>query len=359
MTLARLIAGALAAMIGLVLTLASPASAQTPVPVEPDAPFVHEPSGITVPARVGRFARVSVTDYAGDQLNIAIQLREESKETFLSLFIYRAAMPNISVWGDFSALKMVNNPSIGGAVEGSFLLGRFTPPNGSGADSGLHARALLEGAQQNSTGLSIFAHDDWIVKLRATSNALSDTEITALIGEVLTALTMPASEARYPPVTLIEPCRSELKFGKNVEALRLDMTGQIMIGAVVQKVSLANMGADNPGKPWCRDPQSSLDYGVYREDNSKKGYLVTLSDGGVAAMVSDFRSNLLSGKVSGVLVTTSDGLTQQTWPILDKRPHPALVRDNYGNVSPIATQDVRPGADGGSTINITPPPKRQ
>jgi hypothetical protein len=353
------IAGALAAIVGLALFPAAAISPQTPVPVELDAPFVHGPSGITVPARIGRFARVSVTDYAGDQLNIGIQLREESKETFLTLFIYRAAMPNVSVWGDFSALKMVNNPSIGAAVDGSFFLGRFTPPNDSGADSGLHARALLEGAQQSSTGMSIFAHDDWIVKLRATSNALSESEITALMGEVLSGLTMPTSETSYSPVTLIEPCRSPLKFSKNVEALGLDMTGQIMIGAAVQKVSLASGAADNPGKPWCRDPQSSLDYGIYREDNSRSNYLVTLSDGGIAALVGDFRGEILNGKVSGVLVTTSNGLTQETWPILDKRPHPALLREYYGDVSPIATRDVRPGADGGSTINITTPPKGQ
>ncbi|MEL7197108.1 MAG: hypothetical protein AAGL10_02235 [Pseudomonadota bacterium] len=75
----------------------SVAFAQTPVVAHLDAPFVHEGSGITVPAAVDRFDRVSVTDFSEEQLNIAAQYRDANNDTVITLFIYRAAGPNISI----------------------------------------------------------------------------------------------------------------------------------------------------------------------------------------------------------------------------------------------------------------------
>lgn len=340
------------------LALLSPisfASAQTPIHAELDAPFFHEGSGITVPAQLGSFARTSVTDLAEQELNIAIQLQEPSDETALTLYIYRAAASNISIWGDFSSIRMLNNPAIGRPVEGSFFLGRFSPPNGSGDGSALHARTMVEGAKARSTGLSVFAHNDWIVKLRATSNTLSDEELTVVMGRVLSQLKVSPSEVSYPPVTLVQPCKKPIKFGKGVAMKSYSGTGRLVVAMEMKELSVSQSGADDPINPWCRDTQSNRDYAIYRRDNSKSDYFLALSDGGFGAFIKRARVMMLMGSVTGYLVKSSDGITETAWPLFDKRPHPILVRDGFGDMSPVATQDVRPGAEGNFTIMIPVP----
>lgn len=63
------------------------------------------------------------------------------------------------------------------------------------------------------------------------------------------------------------------------------------------------------------------------------------------------------GSMTGFLVKTSNGINEEAWPLFDKRPHPAFILTRYGSISPIATQDVRPGANGDATINLTLPGK--
>lgn len=348
--LAHLIRG-LAALLAL-LGPVSFAHAQTLIPVELDAPFVHEGSGITIDPRIGRFERTSVQDFTTEQLNIAIQLREESKDTFVTLYIYRAATPNVSIWGDFASIAMTNNPSIGEVVSGTFFLGRFTPPNAAGPNSALHARALVKGTNERATGLSVFAHNDWIVKVRATSKVLSDEEITAVIGKVISGLEMEASATTYPPVTLVQSCKKPMKFGKKPSLKAFDLVGQIVVGTSLMEVSVSREAADSPTSVWCRDEQSTSEHGIYRKDNAKSAYFVALSDSGTGAYVSNARR---VSSVSGYLVKSSDGLTEAVWPLFDKRPHPALIRSMYGSVSPITTQDVRPGSQGGSNLRVTMP----
>ncbi|MEM7688171.1 MAG: hypothetical protein AAF291_04045 [Pseudomonadota bacterium] len=335
------------------LALLSPVShalAQTPVQVELDAPFVHEGSGITVPSAIGRFDRTSVTDFTDEQLNIAIHLLEASGETTLTLFIYRAATPNLSIWGDFAALAMVNDPSVGTLAPGSYFLGRFTPPNASGDGAALHARALLEGGKARSTGLSIFAHNDWIVKLRATSQTLSDDQITSVMGKVLSKITMEPSETIYPSVTFVQPCKKPMKFGKGVAVKQYSGVGRVVVSLQMKEFTVAERGTDASTKPWCRDTQSTLDYAIYRRDNSKWDYFLALSDGGFGAYVERTRTMGLMGEVTGYVVKKSDGITETSWPLFDKRPHPALIRNGFGRIAPYATQDIRPDADGEFTV---------
>lgn len=338
-----------------ILSPASYTMASGPIPTELNEDFTHAPSGISVPPMVGAFQRVSVDDLTDEQLNIAIQLREESQDTFVTIYIYRSAVPNLTIWGDFASIAMLNNPSIGPAVEGTLFLGRFTPPNESGSQSALHARALVKGAIANSTGLSVFGHNDWIVKVRATSKSLSEDQVTRKIGAVIASLKMEPSVTQYPEVEFVTPCDKPMKFGKKPKLKAFDVVGQLIVGTTVTGVRIGDEAADSAEVDWCRDPQSTADYGIYRKNNSKSAYFIALSDGGIGAYVSNLRKAGGVGSVNGFLVKTSDGLTEKAWPIFDKKPHPALIRENFGAISPIATQDVRPGVEEGSTINLNMP----
>ncbi|MEL7197107.1 MAG: hypothetical protein AAGL10_02230 [Pseudomonadota bacterium] len=178
---------------------------------------------------------------------------------------------------------MLNNPSIGETVEGSFFLGRFTPPNGSGPDSAIHARALVQGTDVKSTGLSIFAHDDRLFKVRATSSTLGETGITKVIGDLILRLAMSQSKVSYPHATLISPCKKPLSFEKDLTVKRYDVFGQINLALAIQQLSVAKSVADSVKKPWCRDIQSTSDFGVYRRNNHKSEYFVALNDSGFGA----------------------------------------------------------------------------
>lgn len=346
------LAGATLALTPLGLT---PAALAQPQQLEVDAnqEWSHKWTGLTIPPRYEGYVRGEVTAFVPDELNVAVQLFDENRETYVTVYVYRAASPNISIWSDRALTALVTNPQLGRPVPGQLVSGRFTPLNDSGADSGFHAVTSLEGAKMKATGVSLFGHDDWIIKIRASSSVLDSTGITDLIGRMISGLGLGASEVSYPPVTFIEPCEKDLEFATKLKLRQFDMMGQLIFPTIAGEVSVAKMGSDAADETWCRDRQSSTQVGIYRSGNAKHSYFAALGDSGIGAFVAKFGGGELL-KTSGHLVKTSDGAEEQTWPLFDKMPHPLVIAENYGSISPVSTSDIRPGGEGGSTIHISP-----
>lgn len=348
----RFMTGAALALTQLGLTSAALAQPQQ-IEVDASQNWSHKWTGLTIPPQYEGYVRGEVSAFVPDELNVAVQLLDENRETYLTVYIYRAASPNISIWSDRALTALVTNPRLGNPVPGQLVVGRFTPLNDSGADSGFHAVTSLEGARMKATGVSLFAHDDWIIKIRASSSALGSAEITDLIGRVISGLGLGGSGVSYPPVTLIEPCEEDLEFATKLKLRQFDMMGQMLFPTIAGEISVAEKGRDAAGETWCRDRQSSAQVGIYRSGNGKDSYFAALGDSGIGAFVAKFGARELF-KTSGYLVKTSDGAEERTWPLFDKLPHPLVIAENYGSVSPVSTSNISPGGDGGSTIHISP-----
>lgn len=346
-----IVSAALVAAVGLSQSaLAQPEVLEAPV----DGDWKHKWTGVTVPPILAGFERRDILQYAEDQLNVSVQLFDASKDTSITIYVYRAGAANISIWADRAVTGMVSNSQLGRPVDGQFFRGRFTPLNGSGQDSAFHAVTPLEDSSLKATGLSLFAHDDWLIKIRASSSKYSDTELTGIIGKVISALNIEESKKTYPPVEFIEDCEEPAKFETEVQLQQMDLMGQLLISSVISDVSVAEMGADDGDSEWCRDATSRVEYGVYRRNGDKGSVVVALGDSGVNATISKMSSKSALAKIKGYMVVISDGVEQSTWPLFNKKPHPGVVFQNYGAISPISSLDLRPGSEGGTTIFVSP-----
>lgn len=331
--------------------LPAAASAQPQeIEVDADQDWSHKWTGLTITPQYEGIVRDRVTQFVPDELNIAIQLFDEGRETAVTVYIFRAASPNISIWSDRAVTALLTNPKLGKPVPGQFVSGRFTPLNNSGTDSGFHAVTPLEGAEVKATGVSLFAHDDWMIKIRASSSALGSAEITDLIGRMISGFNLGESQASYPPVTFIEPCEEDLEFATKLKLQQFGLGGQLLFAPIAGEISVAEMGSDDGDETWCRDRQSSAHAGVYRSGSGKDSYFAALGDGGVGAYVAKFKMLM----AEGYLVKTSDGAEERTWPLFDKMPHPLVIAQNYGAIGAVSESDVRPGSDGSTTILISP-----
>lgn len=347
----------LAGIVLAIAPLATPGKAYAQpqqVEVDADQDWSHKWTGLTIPPRFEGFVRDQVTQYVPDELNVSVQLFDEDRETSVTVYIYRTAAPNVSIWSDRAVAALIAKPKLGTPIEGQFFKGRFTPLNNSGTDSGFHAVTPLEGADLKATGVSLFAHDDWIIKIRASSSKLGDTEITQLIGAMISGFDLGASEATYPPVKFIEPCEKDLKLATKLKLQRFDLMGQIIFAPITEEISVARMGSDAAEKSWCRDRQSSTQVGIYRSGSGKDSYFAALGDSGVGAYVAKFGGAGGLLKARGYLVKISDGAEERTWPLFDKMPHPFVIAENYSSISAISKSDIRPGGEGGTTILVSP-----
>jgi hypothetical protein len=337
------------------MILASPVQAQGEAVNFPDeADWTHKATGLTVTPEHEGFVRDGVRQYAEDEMNVSVQLHDADRSTSITVYVYRAGVANVSIWADRALTAMLGNPAMGSPVGGQLFMGRFTPINSSGEDSGFHAVTSLEGANVRATGMSMFAHDDWLIKVRASSSRLDEAGITEAIGSVISGFKLGESEEKYPTVEFIEPCEKGLKFAKKIKLTQLDLIGQLMFVPLTEHITVASKGKDTAKNSWCRDPQSTLEVGIYRSGNDNDSFVAALGDSGINAYVAKFRTSSELLKARGFIVKTSDGIEEATWPIFDKLPHPVVIARNYGEVGPLATVDVRPGGDGDTTIMVNP-----
>ncbi|MEO0908491.1 MAG: hypothetical protein AAFY07_13300 [Pseudomonadota bacterium] len=324
------------------------------VDVSPDETWQHEWTGLAIPPTYRGYIRTGVKQYAEDDMNVSIQLWDGNGETSITIYVYRTASPNISIWGDRALTAMISNANLGNPVDGEVIIGQFSPLNDSGSESAFHAVAKMEGGNVNATGVSLFAHNDWIIKVRASSEVLSAEEITQAIGNIISGMELGTSGTTYPGVEFIADCEDGLDFANQVKIQQFDLVGQLIFSSTADRFSVTESGQSRDGRTWCRDPQSSVEVGIYRSDASDNSYFAALGDSGVGALVSRLRTSSQLLSLNGYVVQTSDGLYERLWPFFNKMPHPMILANNYDDIAPLSTVDVRPGSDGQQTIIVDP-----
>lgn len=337
----------------------APLAAQDQAPaVRPAATWSHDRSGLTLPAVVAGFARGDSKQYDDDGYNIGIAFRDPDSGSWADLFIYRAAPASIAVWGDRAAAAMFANPMLGDVDLNTVKITRFTPPNGAGEKSGLKIVTPTKG-DLTSSGLALYLHDGWLVKLRMSSKTLDAATLEAKMGDFIGALTLPAASRPTPAFAEIQNCAAPIKSGKKAKLVKLDVMGSLMIGGILgvahdKKLEEADTGeADGRKDPvWCRDPASQPQYGVYRRVDDTEGYLIALGDTGTSLSVGSFDVGPLMTPSKGFLVTQSDGVTEQVYPPFDKLPTPDQALGLPGTVSPVFSAGLL-SQDKGTTITVS------
>ena len=335
-------------------TLASPLAAQAPLD-RPEPTWSHDLSGLTLPMILAGFERGQSKQYDDQGYNIGVSFRDEASGSWADLFIYKAAPASVAVWGDRAAAGMFANPMLGDVDLATVTIARFTPPNGAGDDSGLMIVAPVTG-DLTASGLAIYVHDGWLVKLRMSSRTLDVATLETRMAELVAAIAMPAANRPAPAFTEIADCATPLKSGKKARIMQLDMMGTIMLGGTLGAVhdkKLEEASADSGAAPslWCRDAASETRYGIYRHEGSNDSYLIGIGDTGTSLSVGRYDLGPLIKPSRGFLVTQSDGVTEQIYPPFDRLPAPEQVLGLPGNIGPVFSAGLLPG-NTGTTINV-------
>lgn len=332
-----------------------PLAAQDAPAARPAATWSHDLSGMTLPMTVAGFERGQSKQYDDQGYNIGVSFRDDASGSWADLFIYKAAPASVAVWGDRAAAGMFANPMLGDVDLAAIKVASFTPPNGAGVNSGLRIVAPLA-SDLTASGLAIYIHDGWLVKLRMSSRTLDADMMEARMAEFVTGLALPPASRPAPAFTEISDCAVPLKAKKKAKLMRLDMMGNIMLGAtlgVTHNKKLEEASADSDATPsvWCRDAASQPRYGVYRREGSDDSYLIGVGDTGTSLSVGSYDLGPLMKPSRGFLVTQSDGVTEQVYPPFDRMPAPEQVLGLPGNVGPVFSAGLLPG-NTGSTVNV-------
>ncbi len=237
----------------------------------------HPQSGISIdiPAdlRLGE-----ARDLYGDGTDVSIQLG--TGDTIVTLFVYRAAYPNVALWYDRARRAIVAHlPIDANAAPRPFALAGATSPNGLRETFELPA-----GQRMRATGVALAGYGEWLVKLRISSAGLGRDQLSRLMDGVLGGIRSGTAPASNLPLILPADCPSPVAFdGRRIAGESQDRAG---LGSGLQAIQAAARGraglASEPGA-WCRldtDLPGNVISVFRRNDNG--GWVALLGDAGAA-----------------------------------------------------------------------------
>jgi hypothetical protein len=264
---------------------ATPAYSQKVLDVPAAARWQHARSGVILPARIGGFARQSITDN-GDEVDIIAQYQDA--ETRVTLFLYRPQQNDAGLWFDRSERALSENRMLGTITPLDPEIAALSLVDG-GPKAALMRRYRGEGIWKN-TATIVAPAGTWLLKIRASSASLSGDEIGALARAALAAVVLPAEAgAAARPARIIGPCAEALAFRKRARPAKADIAAAIManMGAfVTTNEGIAKDGSSGIySADLCRDPAVFDKMNIYRSPSDPDRYWLVDSDSGSYAHV--------------------------------------------------------------------------
>ncbi len=283
------------------LLLSAPAAAQQTIDAPAGQAWIHESSGFGFAATADGLKRVEVKDFGKTRSDIAITYRDDATGTVVTLYLFRAAVPDVSIWADRAEASMlVNAPRYLGTLGLDKRKWSFLTLWPNARNAGTSVVYPVQGKGLTATGLAVVRHGPWLVKLRMSSARLDPAQVEARMASFLRALALPAPTGRQSPAYQIKPCTTALATAKVTQFAYDDVEEQA-------PDLLLPGGSPAPAtKPYCREETRIGLTAVFRPGGSMSEYVMTLNDGGVAALVRPWPV-VTAGRnqpfVSGMLIT--------------------------------------------------------
>jgi hypothetical protein len=201
----------------------------------------------------------------------------------------------------------------------------------------------------------MFAHDGWLVAVRMSSETLTAAGLRSRLTSFTAAIPLDPAKVEYPRAGAIADCQDALEFKKKAKQTKPDMTSLLMMG-MVGKMMRAPTDDDGhpltkiPATNYCRDLNSTQEYGVYRSDGDKKGYVIALGDAGVAIYVGLSDLSALTGGKAGYWATLLTTEGSRVYAPFNALPTPKQVIDAINSEAPVTSTEETP--DGQSTVHL-------
>lgn len=260
------------------LLLSAPVAAQRQIDLVPGEAWIHESTGFGFAPRVDGFDRQKLNDYGKTESDISFSYRDASTGTVATVYVFRAGLPDVAVWGDRAEESiLINAPQYYGETSPAQRRWSAFSPWPNSLNAGLRVVYPLSGKNLKSTGLALARHGDWLIKIRMSSQQLDAAQLETRMTGFFAALAIPAPQRVGGRVYQIKPCADPLPTVR-VNQVRLD--GQNANGpALFTPPTLPD------SRPFCRESTTIANVTVYRPGGSMDTYVMALGDGGNSVLV--------------------------------------------------------------------------
>lgn len=347
-----------------ITSVAVPAHAQVQELVIPAGnDWAHQWTAMEFPASIGNFQRTGITQFEERQTNVAASYADPKTETILTLYLYRPALPDASIWFDRALVAIGAQDVLGRADVDNLKLSSFIPSGGS-AQSGQYAAIKVSG-NFRSTGVAIYRAGDWLVKMRISSRKLKVRELERMITSTLSQMS-PLADVAETPAYIIAPCATVMQFS-DADAIEPDDAQNSAISAALGALSITNsedaaIGDKAETTPtYCREGARDQRGNLYRPDASETEYLIALNDAGFSMEVTPqvWLAALLPNEDSSTAtyqVKSATGLKTDIHTAYSGMPTPQQVLKSVFD-EPVLASINRPFGDKETRIETRPGPE--
>lgn len=334
----------------LALALASPAASQMrSLGVPNDKGWQHAQTGVILMSRLGEFQRSELRDNGTSELDVAATYYAGGAADTASIYLFRPGITSLPMWFDRSHYALTTNPQIQVAAP-SGPIARVALP-GSGVGSGLRVTYALRG-DQGASGLAMLPYGDWLLKIRVTSRTKTAADVDAILLGLIAKIRWPEKRPVERVADPVAACLTPIKTRK-AKLIQPDLA-QALIGATLSNMAdeLGKKDTQGAAKPpiFCRNGDSSREFGMYRSDQSADGYILAIGDSGISASVFPGLS-LTDRKEFAVTLSTHD--SRDTYPSFNALPEPRQVFALVTSRGPMSRS-----TRGGNNIILAPTGKK-
>jgi hypothetical protein len=329
------------------LLLAVPLSARE-LPVPRDKGWQHAATGLILSSQLAGLTRTGLTDATESEHDVSASFQTADGSEIVTIFIFRAAIPDASLWFDRSRSLMFPQPVSHNVIAASDAPITFSA-NGAGSASSIRQTFDIAVGRYVSTGLAVTPVGDWILAIRISAAALTAQALDGRLLEINKAVRWPKSINDTGTAEVLAPCDKSLNF-KRARNIRTSI-GSVLATLAMKSASEEKENKEKSSKDapvtWCRDGYSHPYFGVYRADQDPRSYIMALYDSGsVATIQRSMAAILLNESRSSYEVTLEDvDGAVSSFPVFGSMPDPAQVWD-------LVSKGVRTGTATGNTLTI-------
>lgn len=351
---AHLVLGSLTTALAFTLaTLAAPSPARaqaTAIETGPAEDWAHHHTKIALPVRIAGFSRQALGDLSRNQLDVSALYQESETGTWATVYLYHAGLVDASVWHDRAVTTIFARYP--GKVDSVRAATSTFTPRGHGRDSGIRTSFPMLDPKVASTGVAIFPHEHWLLKVRMSSTTLSAERLDVALTGFVEAIPVPVPDVMDTAAYRIEDCTEPLPT-KEAKRAAADLSDALIASAVWSEIeqreatSRGRTSNDRTPRTLCRDADGTDGYGVYRDrdDGKKDRYLIAFGDAGTVITVGPGNLSRLIGKRQrehSAVVRTLDSVLVFT--PFEEMPTPSQVVALLGKEAPMTsvTRGVNP-----------------
>lgn len=309
----------------LLLWLPAAAAAQPQPPrtleIQATAAWGHAGTGMTLPPDIAGLTRGEIRDAGTEEMDVAASYVDAGGTTTATVYIFRTGVPDVALWFDRALAAIYARPEFelsGGPPHAH----AFTRP-GATVASGMQTAIAVQSSDIRSTALAVAPLGDWLVKVRMSTSGLDAAALDQHLTRFIEGMGWPAASSAERAAATIETCPEPLRL-RQARVIRSDGADVLMdLLAVAATGADGGEEDDTPPPVYCREPSSTVEYGVYRPDQSSQSYVIALGDAGIALSVGRASLSELMGGGRRYSMMLLDRNSTSALPSFNRLPPPA------------------------------------